>query len=64
VDKRQVTAWVDQPGTYGLIGLPKHLGVLETLRLLNRFSPQLLEERERGEHGLQDRICGLPSPLW
>jgi hypothetical protein len=22
VDKRQVTAWVDQPGTYGLIGLP------------------------------------------
>jgi hypothetical protein len=59
VDKRQVTAWVDQPGTYGLIGLPKHLGVLETLRLLNRLSPQLLEERERGEHGLQDRICGL-----
>jgi alpha-tubulin suppressor-like RCC1 family protein len=59
VDKRQVTAWVDQPGTYGLIGLPKHLGVLETLRLLNRLSPQLLEERERGERGLQDRICGL-----
>ena len=59
VDKRQVTAWVDQPGTYGLIGLPTHLGVLETLRLLNRLSPQLLDERERGEHGLQDRICGL-----
>ncbi len=59
VDKRRVTAWVDQPGTYGLIGLPKHLGVLETLRLLDRFGPQLLEERERGESGLQDRICGL-----
>ena len=59
VDKRQVTAWLDQPGTYGLIGLPKHLGVLETLRLLNRLSPQLLDERERGERGLQDRICGL-----
>ena len=59
VDKREVTAWVDHPGTYGLIGLPKHPGVLETLRLLDRYGPQLLEERDRGEHGLQDRICGL-----
>jgi Regulator of chromosome condensation (RCC1) repeat len=59
VDEREVTAWVDHPGTYGLIGLPKHPGVLETLRLLDRYGPQLLEERERGEHGLQDRICGL-----
>jgi alpha-tubulin suppressor-like RCC1 family protein len=58
-DEREVTAWVNEPGTYGLIGLPKHRGVLETLRLLDRFGPQLLEERERGEHGLQDRICGL-----
>jgi alpha-tubulin suppressor-like RCC1 family protein len=59
VDKREVTAWVDHPGTYGLIGLPKHPGVLETLRLLDRYGPQLLEESERGEHGVQDRICGL-----
>jgi alpha-tubulin suppressor-like RCC1 family protein len=59
VDGRKVTAWVDHPAIYGLIGLPKHPGVLETLRLLDRFGPQLLEERERGEHGLQDRICGL-----
>jgi alpha-tubulin suppressor-like RCC1 family protein len=59
VDKREVTAWVNQPGTYGLIGLPKHEAILETLRLFDRFGPQLLEERERGEHGLQDRICGL-----
>jgi alpha-tubulin suppressor-like RCC1 family protein len=59
VDQREVRAWVDEPGTYGLIGLPKHLGVLETLRLLDHFGPQLIEERERGEHGLQDRICGL-----
>ena len=59
VDKREVTAWVNEPGTYGLIGLPKHRAILETLRLFDRFGPQLLEERERGEHGLQDRICGL-----
>ena len=59
VDKREVTAWVTQPGTYGLVGLPKHTAILETLRLFDRFGPQLLEERERGEHGLQDRICGL-----
>ncbi len=59
VDKREVTAWVNQPGTYGLIGLPKHGAILETFRLFDRFGPQLLEERERGEHGLQDRICGL-----
>jgi alpha-tubulin suppressor-like RCC1 family protein len=59
VDEHEVTAWVDQPGIYGLIGLPKHPAVLETLRLLDRYSPQLFEERERGEHGLQDRVCGL-----
>ena len=57
--QREVTAWVNQPGTYGLIGLPKHKAILETLRLFDRFGPQLLEERERGEHGLHDRICGL-----
>src|SRR5262245_2936453 len=43
VDKRRVTAWVNQPGTYGLIGLPKHEAILETLRLFDRFGPQLLE---------------------
>jgi alpha-tubulin suppressor-like RCC1 family protein len=59
VDKRQVTAWLNEPGTYGLIGLPKHRGLLETLRLFDRFGPQLLEESERDEHGLHDRICGL-----
>ena len=59
VDMREVTAWVDHSGTYGLIGLPKHPAVLETLRLLDRYGPQLLEERERGEHGLQERVCGL-----
>ena len=59
VGKREVTAWVNQPGTYGLIGLPKHRAILETLRLFDRFGPQLLEERDRGEHGLHDRICGL-----
>jgi alpha-tubulin suppressor-like RCC1 family protein len=59
VDKRQVTAWVSRSGIYGLIGLPKHKAVLETLRLLDRFGPQLLEERERGERGLHERICGL-----
>ena len=59
VHKREVTAWVSEPGIYGLIGLPKHAGILETLRLFDRFSPQLLEEQDRGEHGLQDRICGL-----
>ena len=59
VGKREVTAWVNQPGTYGLVGLPKHKAILETLRLLDRFGPQLLEERERGEHGLHDRVCGL-----
>jgi alpha-tubulin suppressor-like RCC1 family protein len=59
VDRRVVTAWVNEPGTYGLIGLPKHAGILETLRLFDRFGTQLLEEQERGEHGLHDRICGL-----
>jgi alpha-tubulin suppressor-like RCC1 family protein len=59
VDKREVTAWLDHAGTYGLIGLPKHPAVLETLRLLDRFGPQLQEEREAGEQGLQERICGL-----
>ena len=59
VDKRVVTAWVNEPGTYGLIGLPKHAGILETLRLFDRFGPQLEEERELGDHGLHDRICGL-----
>ena len=51
VGKREVTAWVNQPGTYGLIGLPKHKAIFETLRLLDRFGPQLLEERERGSTG-------------
>lgn len=59
VDRRRVTAWVKEPGIYGLIGLPKHRGLLETLRLFDRLGPQLLEERERDEHGLHDRICGL-----
>ena len=59
VGKCEVTAWVNEPGIYGLIGLPKHTGLLETLRLFDRLGPQLLEERERGEHALQDRICGL-----
>ena len=59
VDRHQVTAWVNEPGIYGLIGLPKHAGLLETLRLFDRLGPQLLEERERDEHGLHDRICGL-----
>ena len=59
VDQRVVTAWINEPGTYGLIGLPKHDGILETLRLLDRLAPRLEEERELGEHGLHDRICGL-----
>ncbi len=59
VDKREISAWVTESGTYGVIGLHKHKAILETLRLFDRFSPQLLEERERGEHGFQDRICGL-----
>lgn len=59
MERRHVTAWLNEPGTYGLIGLPKHTGLLETLRLFDRFGPQLLEERERDEHGLHDRICGL-----
>lgn len=58
-DKHELEAWLDHPGTYGLIGLPKHPALLETLRLLDRFGPQLTEERDLGEHGLQDRICGL-----
>jgi hypothetical protein len=33
---------VKEPGTSGLIGLPKHKAILETLRLFDRFSPQLL----------------------
>jgi hypothetical protein len=59
VGKRQITAWLNEPGSYGLIGLPKHKGILETLRLFDRFGAQLLEERERGERGLHERICGL-----
>jgi hypothetical protein len=59
VDGREAVAWIDHPGTYGVIGLPKNPAVLETLHLLDRFSPQLLEESERGERGLQDRVCGL-----
>jgi alpha-tubulin suppressor-like RCC1 family protein len=66
VSKHTVTAWVNQPGTYGLIGLPKNKTILETLRLFERFAPELLEERERGEHELHNRICGLilcPDPV-
>jgi hypothetical protein len=65
VRRRLVAAWVNQPGTYGLIGLPRHEAIVETLRLFERFAPQLLAERERGEHALHDRICGLilcPDP--
>jgi alpha-tubulin suppressor-like RCC1 family protein len=58
-DKRRVEAWIDHAGTYGVIGLPTHEGVLETLRLLDRFAPELIDERERGENGFQERICGL-----
>jgi hypothetical protein len=58
-DQRRVEAWIDHAGTYGVIGLPTHEGVLETLRLLDRFAPELIEERERGEKGFQERICGL-----
>lgn len=56
---RLVTAWVTESGTYGLIGLPRHAGILETLVLLDRFEARLLEERERGSRELLDRICGL-----
>jgi alpha-tubulin suppressor-like RCC1 family protein len=59
VDGREVSAWVDHPGTYGVIGLPKDPALLETLHLLDRYGPQLFEESELGERGLQDRICGL-----
>jgi alpha-tubulin suppressor-like RCC1 family protein len=59
VEDRRVMAWLNEPGIYGLIGLPKHTGLLETLRLFDRLGPQLLEENERDEHGLHDRICGL-----
>lgn len=59
VDGREVTAWIDHPGTYGLIGLPRNPAVLETLHLLDRYGPQLFEESQSGERGLQDRICGL-----
>ena len=59
VGRGEVTAWLNEPGIYGLIGLPKHTGLLETLRLFDRFGPQLLDESERGEPGLQERICGL-----
>jgi len=58
-DQRRVEAWIDHAGTYGVVGLPTHQGVLETLRLLDRFAPELIEERERGENGFQERICGL-----
>jgi alpha-tubulin suppressor-like RCC1 family protein len=58
-DERRVEAWIDHAGTYGVIGLPTHQGVLETLRLLDRFAPELIEERERGENAFQERICGL-----
>ncbi|HEX4734796.1 MAG TPA: hypothetical protein VH247_10305 [Thermoleophilaceae bacterium] len=57
--KREVSAWIDHAGTYGVIGLHKHPAVLETLGLFDRFSSQLAEESELGEHGFQDRICGL-----
>jgi alpha-tubulin suppressor-like RCC1 family protein len=58
-DERRVEAWIDHAGTYGVIGLPTHEGVRETLRLLNRFAPELIEERDRGENAFQERICGL-----
>jgi len=58
-DRQEVWGWIDHPGTYGVIGLPRNAAVLETLRLLERLRPQLLEERARGEQGLQDRVCGL-----
>src|SRR4051812_4483934 len=37
VEKRQVSAWVDHPGIYGVIGLPSHPALLETLHLLDRY---------------------------
>jgi hypothetical protein len=59
VEGGEVFGWVDHPGVYGVIGLPQNPAVLETLRLFQRFRPQLKEEADRGERGLQDRICGL-----
>lgn len=58
-DEHIVEAWIDHPGTYGVIGLPTHEGIRATLRLLDRFAPELIEERERGENAFQERICGL-----
>jgi hypothetical protein len=55
VEGGELFGWVDHPGVYGVIGLPQSPAVLETLRLFQRFRPQLKEEADRGER----RVAGL-----
>jgi len=57
LQRHQAFAYIAKPGTYGVIGLPKHPAVLETVRLFCRLNDQLREEALRGIDALKNRIC-------
>ena len=50
-------AYIEGPGIYGIIGLPKHPAVLDTVRLFCSRHSDLLEGRRIGNIDLQKRIC-------
>ncbi len=52
-------AYIEKPGIYGVIGLPKDPGVLKTLRIFYELQPQILDEQRRGVRTLHDQICQL-----
>lgn len=50
-------AYIERPGIYGIIGLPGHPAVLDTVRLFCSRRRELAEERRAGGFDLQRRIC-------
>jgi hypothetical protein len=52
-------AYIEKPGIYGVIGLPKDPAILGTLRIFCELQAQLLDEQHRGVRTLHDQICQL-----
>jgi photosystem II stability/assembly factor-like uncharacterized protein len=54
-DRGWAWAYIDSPGVYGLIGLPRDLGVLETVRAFT----SLPVDGKQGPGSVRERICNL-----
>src|SRR5439155_3261651 len=56
LDRNCAYGYIEKPGIYGIIGLPRNTKVLETVKTFVRLWPQI----EPAEHrSLQDKICHI-----